>query len=141
MGKIPDYAHHFAEPAGGLFSTASDLGRFCRMLLNGGVDRGKRYLSQQAIRQMTSVQTGNVPVNPQEAYGLGWFVKIRADEGPSVGSFGHRGARRPVMWVDPNNGLALLLLLERFDMPGDGQKALYGSFLNAAIERYGRPPR
>jgi CubicO group peptidase (beta-lactamase class C family) len=141
MGKIPDYAHHFAEPAGGLFSTASDLGRFCRMLLNGGVDRGKRYLSQQAIRQMTSVQTGNVPVNPQEAYGLGWFVKIRADEGPSVGSFGHRGARRPVMWVDPNNGLALLLLVERFDMPGDGQKALYGSFLKAAIERYGRPPR
>ena len=138
VGTIFDYAHHFAEPAGGLFSTAGDLGKFCQMLLNGGAYRGQRYLSQRAIQAMTSIQTGNVPVNPQEAYGLGWFVKIRPDEGPSVGSFGHRGARRPVMWVDPTSRLALILLVERFDMPGDGQKTLYTSFLKAAIERYGK---
>jgi len=108
------------------------------MLLNGGVYQGQRYLSEAAVRQMTSIQTGDVPVNPQEAYGIGWFVKIRADEGPAVGSFGHRGARRPVMWVDPKNQLALVLLVERFDMPGDGQKELYSSFLKAAIEKYGK---
>ena len=141
IGTIFDYANHFAEPAGGMFSTASDLGKFCQMLLNGGVYQGKRYLSEKAIKQMTSIQTGSVPVNPQEACGLGWFIKIRDDEGPSVGSFGHRGARRPVMWVDPNNQLVMVLLVERFDMPGEGQAVLYGSFLKAAIEKYGKGHR
>ena len=138
LGKIPDYVNHFAEPAGGLFSTAGDVAKFCQMLLNGGVYQGKRYLTERAIRQMTCIQTGDVPVNPQEAYGLGWFVKIRADEGPSIGSFGHRGARRPVMWVDPKNRLVMVLLVERWDMPGEGQKILYGSFLKAAIEKFAK---
>jgi CubicO group peptidase (beta-lactamase class C family) len=136
VGKILDYVKHFAEPAGGLFSTASDMGKFCQMLLRGGIYQGKRYLSEEAVKQMTSIQTGDVPVNPQEAYGLGWSIKIRPDEGPSVGSFGHRGARRPVMWVDPQNQLVMILLVERFDMPGDGQTILYRSFLKAAIEKY-----
>ncbi len=30
------------SPAGGLFSTASDVGVFCRMILGGGVYHGKR---------------------------------------------------------------------------------------------------
>ena len=35
-----------AMPAGGLFSTASDVDRFCQMMLKGGVFQGKRYLSR-----------------------------------------------------------------------------------------------
>ena len=46
-------------PAGGLFSTAADVGRFCQMVLNGGVFDGKRYLSEAAVKQMTSKQTGD----------------------------------------------------------------------------------
>ena len=65
-------------------------------------------------------------------------VKIRDDEGPSVGSFGHRGARRTVMWVDPTNGLAIVLLVERFDMNGEEQKVMYESVMKAAIAKYGR---
>ena len=44
-------------PAGGLFSTAADVARFCQMILNGGVLNGKRYLSEAAVKQMTSRQT------------------------------------------------------------------------------------
>ena len=44
-------------PAGGLFSTASDVARFCQMILNGGTLDGKRYLSEAAVKQMTSRQT------------------------------------------------------------------------------------
>jgi CubicO group peptidase (beta-lactamase class C family) len=47
-------------PAGGLFSTAHDLARFCQMVLGGGVFNGKRYLSAESVRQMTSVQTGDL---------------------------------------------------------------------------------
>ena len=46
-------------PAGGLFSTAADVGRFCQMVLNGGTFDGKRYLSEAAVKQMTSKQTGD----------------------------------------------------------------------------------
>lgn len=133
------YANRYADPAGGLFSTASDVGLLCRMLLNGGIHDGKRLLSAEAAATMTSNQTNDVPVNPQEAYGLGWSVKLRDDEGPSIGSFGHRGARRTAMWVDPLHQLAMIVLVERMDMSGDEQKLLYGSFLKAAITKYGKP--
>jgi CubicO group peptidase (beta-lactamase class C family) len=132
-----DYGKRYAMPAGGYFSTARDLGNFCRMLLRGGELDGKRYLSEHAVREMSAVQTGDVKVSPSEAYGVGWSVKLRDDEGPSVGSFGHRGARRTVMWIDPRNELVMVILVERFDMPGDQQKVLYGGLLKAAIERYG----
>lgn len=138
LGIVSDYANRFAEPAGGLFSTAADVGSFCRMLLNGGVHEGKRLLSAEAVKVMTAIHTGDVPVNPQEAWGLGWTVKVKTEEGQSVGSFGHRGARRTAMWVDPAKGLAMVILVERFDMPGAEQKEMYGSFAKAAISAYGR---
>jgi len=138
FGMSIQYAKRYGEPAGGLFSTASDMGTLCRMLLNGGMLGGKRYLTENAIRQMTSSQTGSAIVSPSESYGIGWSVKLKDDEGPSPGSFGHRGARRTVMWIDPKNGLAMVLLVERFDMTGEEQKALYGPFFKAAIEKFGK---
>jgi CubicO group peptidase (beta-lactamase class C family) len=136
-GIAASYAKRFGEPAGGYFATARDVGVLCQMLLNQGVYQGKRLLSASAVRSLSAIQTGDVPVNPQEAYGIGFSVKIRDDEGPSVGSFGHRGARRTVMWVDPTNRLAIVLLVERFDMSGEEQKLMYGSVMKAAIANYG----
>ena len=36
-------------PAGGLFSTATDLSLFYRMIANGGIFAGRRYLSEEAV--------------------------------------------------------------------------------------------
>ncbi len=66
--------------ARGLFSTAADCARFCRMVLNGGVYDGTRYLSEAAVRQMTSKQTGDCRA---DGYGFGWAV--------GDGIFGHGG--------------------------------------------------
>jgi CubicO group peptidase (beta-lactamase class C family) len=77
-------------------------------------------------------------VNPTEGYGLGWFVKKTAHEGLSVGSYGHRGARRTVMWVDPAQGLAMVLLVQRMDMTGEQQKEAYEGFMKAAVAKYGK---
>lgn len=41
----------------GLFSTASDLSIFCRMLLNEGAWRGTRVLSRNAVRLLTTPQS------------------------------------------------------------------------------------
>ncbi len=132
-----DYGKHYAMPAGGYFSTAHDLGQFCRMLLRGGELDGKRYLSENAVRTMGSPQLGNVKLNAQESYGVGWSVKLTDEEGPAPGTFGHRGACRTAMWIDPKNGLALVILVERADMPGEQQKEMYGGFMKAAAAKYG----
>jgi CubicO group peptidase (beta-lactamase class C family) len=137
-GIIPQYGDHNAEPAGALFSTAADVGRFCQMLLNGGSWQGRRYLSEAAVKQMTSIQTGDVPVNPSEGYGVGWSVKTKDDEGPAVGSFGHRGARKTCMWVDPTHQLVTVLMVQSWDMTGEQSKELYGSVFKTAVEKFGR---
>ena len=84
---------------------------------------------------------GDVKLSAQETYGVGWSIKLTDEEDPSPGSFGHRGARRTGMWIDPKNELAMVILVERFDMPGDKQKVMYGSFMKAAIEKYGQAQR
>jgi CubicO group peptidase (beta-lactamase class C family) len=137
-GIIPEQVEHYAQPAGGLYSTASDVGRFCQMLLNGGQWQGRRYLSEDAVKTMSSKQTGDVVVNPNEAYGVGWSVKIKDDEGPAPGSFGHRGARRTVMWIDPTHQLVTVAMLQRWDMSGEQQKEFYGSVFRAAVEKFGK---
>ena len=133
-----NYAKHYGEPAGGFFSTAADIGAFCRMLLNGGALDGKRLLSEQAVKQMSAIQTGDVRVSPDSAYGVGVSTKLTDEEGPSAGSFGHRGARRTAMWIDPKNELAMVILVERFDMTGEEQKIMYGGFMKAAVAAYGK---
>jgi CubicO group peptidase (beta-lactamase class C family) len=137
FGIAFEYGKHYAMPAGGYFSTARDLGLFCRMLLRGGELDGRRYLSEKAVRTLSASQTGDVKYSPQETYGVGWSIKLTDEEGPAPGSFGHRGACRTAMWIDPKNGLAMVILVERTDMPGDQQKVMYGSFMKAAIEKYG----
>jgi CubicO group peptidase (beta-lactamase class C family) len=139
-GAAFNYAKHFGEPAGGFYSTASDVGTFCRMLLNGGTLDGKRYLSEQAVKQMSAIQTGDVRVSPDSAYGVGFSVKLTDEEGPRAGSFGHRGARRTAMWIDPKNELVMVILVERFDMSGEEQKIMYGGFMKAAVTNYGIKP-
>jgi CubicO group peptidase (beta-lactamase class C family) len=137
-GIATDLVNHFAQPAGGLYATASDVGRFCQMLLQGGVWQGRRYLSEDAIKTMGTNQTGDVSVNPSEGYSVGLFLKKRDDEGPAVGSYGHRGARRTVMWIDPTHQLAMVALIQRWDMTGEQQKEFYGSVFRAMVEKFGK---
>ena len=137
-GIAGEYAKHYAMPAGGYFSTARDLGQLCRMLLRGGELDGRRYLSEKAVRTMSAPQLGDVKLSAQESYGIGVSVKLTDEEGPAPGSFGHRGARRTAMWIDPRNGLALVILVERFDMTGEEQKVMYGSFMKAAVAAFGK---
>ena len=137
-GVTTDIVNHYGQPAGGLYATAGDVGRLCQMLLNGGTWHGRRYLSEEAIKTLSSNQTGDVSVNPVEGYGIGCFVKIKNNEGPEVGSYGHRGARRTVMWVDPKNQLVMVAMIQRWDMTGEQQNEFYGSVFKAMVEKFGR---
>jgi CubicO group peptidase (beta-lactamase class C family) len=112
-------------PAGGLFSTAEDVARFCQMVLNGGLAHGKRYLSEEAVQQMTSKQTGN---EIKDGYGFGWSV--------GNGLFGHGGAFATNMTVDRNRGLILIYMVQHSGFPKDGAKA-FDLFKEVAIEEFG----
>ena len=113
-------------PAGGLFSTASDVGRFCQMVFNGGTFEGKRYLSEDAVKQMTSKQTGAAV---KENYGLGWFT--------GGGTFGHGGAHSTNMTIDPKRGLITVFMVQHAGFPNNGNQA-QGAFRKAAEERFGK---
>jgi CubicO group peptidase (beta-lactamase class C family) len=115
---LNDRKNRFPMPAGGLFSTAADLARFCMMILNGGSLDGKRYLSDNAVREMTSKQTGDLP----DGYGLGWST--------GGGNFGHGGAYSTNMNIDTNinsAGQITIWMVQHAGYPLDGDKA-YGTF-------------
>src|SRR5262249_8608050 len=105
LGPVPAWSESRAEAPKSiarLFATAGDVSNFCRMVLAEGVFEGKRYLSREAVRQMTSSQTGDLPAS----YGLGWGT------GKKPGSaFGHGGAFSTNMRIDPQKQLVLVLLL------------------------------
>ena len=131
-------------PAGGLFSTAHDLARFCQMVMNGGVFAGKRFLSEAAVAKMTSVETGDIQINGNggTGYGFGWSVLRRpAADGRAAGSYGHGGAYKTAMWIDPAKQLVMILLRQHSGpfLTPDGNK-LEGVFLKAAIDKYGTRP-
>ncbi|QEL15969.1 serine hydrolase domain-containing protein [Limnoglobus roseus] len=121
---LGDRAHRFPMPAGGLFSTAADVGRFCQMVLNGGTLDGKRILSEDAVKEMTKRQT---PPELKESYGLGWSV--------GGGTFGHGGAFATDMTVDVKRGLVYVYLVQHSGFPGDGGKAR-DAFRKAAEARF-----
>ena len=58
-----DYGTRDRPPQGngGLYSTGPDYARFCQMLLNGGTVEGHRYLSAEAMKLLSTPQTGDLP--------------------------------------------------------------------------------
>jgi len=109
---LSDRAKRFPMPAGGLFSTAQDMARFCQMILNGGTLDGKRYVSEASVKAMTTKQT---PAGIKEGYGLGWST------GP--GGYGHGGAFATSMNIDPNRGLIIVWMVQHAGFPGEGGKS------------------
>jgi CubicO group peptidase (beta-lactamase class C family) len=114
-------------PAGGLFSTAHDVARFCQMVMNGGEFSGKRYLSAAAVKVMSTLQTGNLP----NAYGLGWAL----DKAPGTG-FGHGGAYATNMRIDPQNQLITVFMVQHSGWRNDDGKKILPAFTKAAVEAF-----
>jgi len=112
-------------PAGGLFSTAADLARFCQMIASGGVAGGKRYLSEAAVKEMTTRQTG---AHLKQSYGLGWAT--------GGGTYGHGGAYKTNMTIDPKSGLIMVFLVQEAGASGGAKQGL-AAFQKAARERFG----
>ena len=105
----------------GLFSTVSDLVRFCRMLLAGGVIEGVRIFSPLTVATMTSVAT---PATEPNRRGLGWDIDsvFSSNRGEffSIGSFGHTGFTGTSLWIDPRTKTFVVFLSSRLHPDGTG---------------------
>jgi CubicO group peptidase (beta-lactamase class C family) len=138
--KSPTDRDRVPAPNGGLFSTASDYARFARMILNNGTLDGRRYLSPEAIRQMTTVQSGDLRTGftPGHAWGL-TFCLVRQPQGVSAmlspGTHGHGGAYGTQAWIDPTQGIALLLMVQRANFPNSDDSPVRLAFQTAALEK------
>ena len=93
----------------GLFSTAADVAKFARMLLDGGP-----VLKPATIALMTAVAT---PPNVEGKRGLGWDIDTPYG-GPRgrwfpLGSYGHTGWTGSSLWIDPFSKTFIVFLSNR----------------------------
>jgi CubicO group peptidase (beta-lactamase class C family) len=125
----------FPAPGWGLYSTAEDLLHLYRMMLNGGVYQGHRYLSPFSVHLMTEPQTTGIqPVGWMRGseYGLAWEIvtnPLGELAGHTKGTYGHGGAFGTQGWIDPNNKLISILLIQRSN---GGAEGITNVFLNMA---------
>ncbi len=108
-------ARHMGGVAGhaGLFTTAGDVARFSRMMLNGGILEGRRVFKPETVRLMTAVQSpAGLP-----ARGFGWDIDSPY-AGPrgvhfGAGSYGHTGWTGTSLWIDPETSTFVVFLSNR----------------------------
>jgi len=146
-----DYGTRDRPPQGngGLYSTGPDYARFCQMLLNGGTFEGHRYLSAEAMKLLSTPQTGDLPTGffQSDTYGnrganYGWGIATCVLRTPhegvaamlSPGTFGHGGAWGTQAWIDPVKGIAYIMMVQRSGFPNSDASDVRRAFQQAAAD-------
>lgn len=134
IGYNPAKPPKWFSGGGGLLSTANDYARFAQMLLNGGELDGVRLLSRKSVELMTSnhlprdagygaftLELGLTAPLPQYGQGYGLGVGVRNEAGRSmvpgsIGDYYWGGATGPYFWVDPQEKLVAVMMLQAADI-------------------------
>ena len=101
----------------GLFTTALDLSNFCQMMLNKGLWKGKRILSEKVIQEFTKKRTDTK--FPGRSFI--WEINTTALHRPTLLSekaYGHSGYTGMSIWIDPGTGLYTIILTNRTAVKG-----------------------
>ena len=110
----------YPSGAGGLYSTAADFMRLCRMLLDGGTLDGARILDGETVgkmmvNQLTFLDRPVTQFSDAEGFGLGGSVLLdpagKGRLGPA-GQFGWSGAASTYFSIDPKQRVVSILLLQ-----------------------------
>lgn len=125
----------------GLFSSAADLAIYVAALQNGGEWNGRRLLSPLAVKAMRTVprhvrQFGRTP---------GWdvFSPYASNIGDLLGpnTYGHGGYTGTSVVIDPDNGIAVILLANRTHPDDAGDVIRLRSYVaNAVAASLLKPP-
>ncbi len=108
----------------GLFGTAADLARFCRMLCRGGELDGHRILQPQTVAAMLANRGGRTYGFDCDT-GYSWPRGQRFSHGVTVGHTGFTGV---MLWLDPrpSSGAFYILLTSRLHPDGKGNNRALG---------------
>jgi len=109
-----------ASGGGGLMSTVADYARFAQMLANGGELGGVRILAPSTVKLMatnhlTDEQLARRPLGGGAGFGLDFAVIMDpalAGTPAGKGSFSWGGAAGTWFWVDPENDLIFLGMIQ-----------------------------
>jgi methyl acetate hydrolase len=137
---------------GGLASTASDYGRFVRMLLNGGELDGARVLKAETVALMGQNHIGAVSVpalktalprsadftfiaDGRDKWGLSFLITTDQVPGKrSPGSLSWGGINNTYFWVDPSKGIAGVILMQYLPFADAKALAVYDAFERATYK-------
>jgi CubicO group peptidase (beta-lactamase class C family) len=137
---------------GGLASTASDYGRFVRMLLNGGALDGARVLKAETVTLMGQNHIGAISVpalksalprsadftfiaDGRDKWGLGFLITVDQVPGKrSPGSLSWGGINNTFFWIDPARGLAGVIMMQYLPFADAKALAVYDAFERGAYQ-------
>lgn len=102
---------------GGLFSTADDYLRFCRMLLGGGALGEVRVLSEESVAEMLRDQLDGIPAPMLAftggAFGLGLaLITPERETGPQSGTAWWGGLAGTGFWIDPQGEQIAVFMIQ-----------------------------
>jgi len=117
----------FPSGAAGLVSTIDDYLAFVRLLLNDGVHKNRRLLSQRSVRLMTTnhltpdqMATGG-PILGGQGWGFGMAVVTAPDDVSSVaGRYGWNGGYGTYWFNEPTRGLVAIAMTQTSDVLFNG---------------------
>lgn len=104
----------------GLFSTGHDLTLFARMYLGYGVVDGHRVFDSVTVAAFTHVQDTSI-----SRRALGWETPTGGNSAGhrlSSVAFGHTGFTGTSVWMDPTQGIFVLLLTNRVNPTRENRK-------------------
>jgi CubicO group peptidase (beta-lactamase class C family) len=144
----PERPPRWFSGGGGLVSTAADYSRFARLLLGGGELDGVRLLARKTVELMTqnhlfpgvefganTADLGIAAPFPHlgQGYGLGIGVRTQAalcGVPGSAGDFYWGGALGPYFWVDPQEHLTAVFMLQELNVQ---RRTRYRSLLRSLV--------
>ncbi len=114
--RAMDFVEEESPGAGGLFSTAEDLARFCAPHVGAPLAGSRPVLGAEALAE---TRRGVVASASSETYGLGWRTEREILEAPFVFHTGSNGASSSIVMMFPARGLCVVAVANvATDLPG-----------------------
>lgn len=142
LRRKPEYHEPTAYFPGvaGLNGTAADYFKFSQMVLNGGEYDGHRLLGRMTVDMMITNQIGrDKPVYIRGAgygFGLGYGILTDPSKAPdalSIGTFSWGGADGTLFWIDPQEDLIGIMMIQINPYSHFNIRPLYSVVVSQAI--------
>jgi CubicO group peptidase (beta-lactamase class C family) len=128
----------FPSGASGLVPTIDDYMAFARLLLNKGVHKDQRLLSEASVALMTTNHLtpqeieGGGPLLGGRGWGYGMAVTAPSQTSPDAGRYGWEGGYGTFWFNDPDRRLIAILLTQTVDVLFNGTLAEFARLASDA---------